>query len=84
MREFLDAILEAISAASLTDDEYNTIGLESAGHDVETYNALLALLDSRELISSSRDRLTAYFVARGVSVVESSAAKSNIFVGSGL
>jgi hypothetical protein len=76
--------LSIIGAASLTDEEFNSLTIESYGYDVDTYTALLAVVDARELVSNTRDRLRYYFLARGVEVAESTAAKSNILIGGGL
>ncbi len=84
MRAILNAILTVISAASLTDDEFSALTIESAPFDINTYNALLAVLDAREVTSTTRDRLRYFFLAKGVEVEESSAGKSNIFLGTGL
>lgn len=81
LREFLNAILGVIGASSLTDGEYSGIDLEGSAFDLETYEALLTVLDSRESMSCTRDRLRFYFLARGVEVPESSPGKSQIFVG---
>lgn len=82
IRDFLDAILAFIGASSLTDDEYITIELEDQVYTSETYAALLTIIDARELVSNTRERLTAYFTARGVSVSQTSAGRSNIYAGS--
>lgn len=49
-----------------------------------TYTALLAVLDAREVVSSDRDRLKFYFKAKGTAIGETSAARSEIYLGSGL
>lgn len=84
MRAFIDAILAFIGASSLTDGEFDALTIESAGLDLETYNAILAVLDAREVVSDTRSKLTLYFQAAGVTVTEASAAKSNIYLGSAL
>ena len=81
MRDFLNAILSFIGASSLTDQEFSDLEIESYAYDAPTYEALLAVVDARESVSNTRDRLRYYFLARGVSVSESSAVKSNILVG---
>ena len=68
-------------SASLSDDEFATITIEDQVYTLETYNALLAILDARELVSGTRDRLRYYFLARDVDVSESSPGKSNILLG---
>ena len=84
MRDYLDAILSFIGASSLTDLEFGSLSIESASLNLETYEALLGVVDSRELLSNTRDRLRAYFIAAGVSVPSSDQGKSNIYVGSEL
>ena len=84
MRDFIDAILSFIGASSLTDDEFATFTISIESYTAALYLEILSVLDSRELVSSTRDRLTYYFQARGVEVVESSPARSNIYAGSGL
>lgn len=81
MRDFLNAILSFIGATSLTDGEFSALEIESYAYDLATYEALLAVVDARESVSNTRDRLRYYFLARGVSVSESSAGRSNILVG---
>lgn len=81
IRDFLNAVLAFIGAASLTDEEFDALTIESYGYDSATYEALLSVLDSREAISNDRDRLRYYFLARGVEVAALEGV-SNIFVGS--
>lgn len=81
MREFLNAILSFIGASSLTDLEFESLEIESYAYDAATYEALLAIVDARESVSNTRDRLRYYFLARGVEVSASSAGRSNILVG---
>ena len=82
MRDFLDAILTIIGASSLTDGEYASFPSLAQEYSVAVYEALLEILDDREAVSSTRDRLRYYFLARGVEVEESSPGRSNIYVGS--
>lgn len=82
MRDFLNAILSFIGAESLTDEEFDSLTIDSASYNVATYEALSAVLVSRETISNLQDRLYAYFTARGVVTTQVSTGKSNIFVGS--
>lgn len=87
MREFLNAIMQFISATSLTDEEYATttsLPDEPGTYTVAVYNACLAILDSRELVTNTRDKLTFLFKAKGVQVEPTSKARSNIFIGSSL
>lgn len=81
-RAFLDNILQVIDAASLTDDEYASISLMGKHYDQDSYNALSAILMQREAVSSTQARLTDYYLARGVQVVEKDRAESNIWIGS--
>jgi hypothetical protein len=76
--------LAFIGAASLSDEEFESLDLEVQSYTVEVYDALLGVIDDRELVSTTRDRLTYYFQARGVSVTETSEGRSNILVGGDL
>lgn len=78
----MNAILTFIGASSLTDEEFESLEVEDQEYTSEVYEALLGVLDARELVSNTRDRLTSYFTARGVSVTETAADdKTNILVG---
>lgn len=84
MRDFLDAILAFIESESLTDDEFETITLEEQTYTKETYEALKAVLQSREEVSGQGKKLKLYFIARGVDLSEAGAVKpaaSQIFIG---
>lgn len=81
LRQFLDNILLVIGEGTLTDLEYSGIDLMTRAYDTDTYNELLAVLDSRAASGTSRTRLTQYFQARGVDVVPPSNGKSNILLG---
>ena len=84
MRDFLDAILAFIGTTSLTDDEFDAIEADEQVLSLELYAELVAMLDLRESVSNTRDRLKFYFLAANVEVSEVSAAKSNIFIGGAL
>lgn len=82
MRDFLNAILVFIGSTSLTDDEFESIDLESHGYNQATYAALSEVLDSRESVSSMQDRLKFFFQSKGVTVSEVvPAGKTNIYIG---
>lgn len=84
MRNFLDAILEFISAATLTDLEFATITLPlPPAYTNATYLALRTVLESRESVSDQVTRLKLYFVAKGVDVSSAiiPTPNSNIFIG---
>lgn len=81
VRETIDALLSMIGATSLTDEEFDSIVLPGFALNEASYLAVLSILDSREVVSETRDRLTYYFLSRGVSVVATSKAKSNILIG---
>jgi len=82
MRDFLDSILEFIEAASLSDEEFDSIDLDEQAYNIETYDALLTILDDRETVSTTRDRLRYYFLAKNVAVPSSIPARSNVWIGS--
>lgn len=86
MRDFLDAILAFIESESLTDEEFDTITLDEPEYTKEVYEALKAVLLSRESVSGQGKRLKLYFVAKGVNVDDSDPrpAASQIFIGSEL
>lgn len=85
MRDFLDEILAFIGSESLTDEEFELL----PDGTVQTYNEyvykyLRSILQGREAVSSQLNKLKSFFVIKGVSVVESTAAKdpvSQILVG---
>ncbi len=81
MRVYLDAVLTFIGAESLTDEEFDSIDLEDTDDQVATYNALLVILQGRDLVSDMTTRLQYYYQAKGVQVTAPNNANSNIFVG---
>lgn len=85
-RGFLDSVLAFIGAPSLTDEEYEGLELEDSDWNAETYTALLGVLEERDSVSDSTDRLEHVFLARGVEISESAndQPKSNILIGGGL
>ena len=85
MREALDIILTFIGAATLTDEEFDSFTVTLSSTAVEVYEELLALLDERDTVTTTRDRLKYYFLAKGVDVpnIEVEPA-SNILVGGAL
>jgi hypothetical protein len=89
MRDFVNEILSAIGAESLTDQEYVenfAVGYWTADEwTQENYDGVKALLEDRESVSNTLDRLKSLFEAHGLDI--SGAAKtaaSNIFIGSKL
>lgn len=84
IRDFIDAILAVIGASSLTDEEFGYITVEDETYTAELYTEIILVLDTREAVSNTRDRLTAYFTARGVAVTEPSAGVSKIYLGDAL
>lgn len=84
MRDFVDAILAVISSASLNDDEFELITIETQAYTAALYAEIMLVLDSRESVSSTRDRLTFYFKAKGVEVTQPSAGVTNIYCGDDL
>lgn len=81
MREFVDSILDAIDAASLNDEELELITETEQELTADLYADIMLVLDSRETMSTTRDRLTAYFTAYGVEVSEPAAGSSKIYLG---
>ena len=82
IRDFLNGVLAFLGAASLSDEEFDSLSIESAAYDVDTYGALLVVIDAREMVSGLRDRLRYLFLAKGVDVSASTPSKSNVLVGS--
>ena len=81
MREYLDAILSFIGSASLSEEEWEAVTLPGSPTDLQVYNALLGVLNARDMVSTQQDRLFFYFKAKGAQVPEPVLNKSNIFVG---
>lgn len=82
MRAFLNGILTFIGSTSLTDDEFDSIDLESAGYDQPTFAALSLILESRESVSDMQNRLKLFFQAKGVTVSDVvPEGKTNIYIG---
>ena len=84
MRDFLNAILNAIAETNLTDPEFATVTAEAAILDENTYNDLSNILDSRGGVNSSKDRLSAYYKAHGNFDFAVKPNASEIYLGSGL
>lgn len=92
MRDFLDAILAFINSASLTDEEFDFEEIQDLDTPpsltLEMYNALKLVLNTREEVSEQVDKLKNYFLAGGVSEVDSTGqdhpAASEIFLGAEL
>lgn len=84
MREALNAILTFIGTESLTDEEFDSIDLDSMDDSVAVYQSLGVVLEDRELGSAMTTRLQNYFLAKGTNVVTPRQPGSNIWVGSSL
>ncbi len=88
MRDFLNFILGFIGSTSLTDVEFDELTITAYGNDVETHDALKALLIERDEAPEIIDQLKFYFLAKGVTALSDDAqpdtAQSNIFIGSAL
>jgi hypothetical protein len=86
MREFLDGILIFIGSESLTDTEFNSIELTAADYNKETYEALKAVLENREDVSSQSKKLKMFFLSKGIDLYASlkPTPNSNIFIGTPL
>jgi hypothetical protein len=68
----------------LNDEEFEMITVTVPSYSKELYTEIMLVLDSRQSVNATRDRLTFYFRAKGAVVTEPTAAKSQIFIGSGL
>lgn len=86
MRDYLNGILSFIGTESLTDEEFDSISLQDTDDQIAVYQALLGVLQSRDLVSDDMTmRLQSYFLAKGVAVVQvTKIPVSNIFVGASL
>lgn len=88
LRDFLDSILEFIGSESLTDEEFDSLGEGlTADYTKAVYLALKTVLEARESVSGQAKKLKLYFIAKGVDLSDTGAAKtpnSNIFIGSRL
>ncbi len=83
MRDFLNAILAFVGAESLTDVEFASIDEDlSYGYNSDTYDALASMLETREAVSTTQDRLSYFFRAKGVEITVNATGTSNIYVGS--
>lgn len=81
MRAFFNGILAILLTTSLTDDEFDTVEVETPAYNQENYDALSAILAARESVSDIQTRLYYYFKARGADITEATTGKSNILVG---
>ncbi len=84
MRDYFNGVLSFIGAESLTDEEFDSIALEVSTDLVANYNALLIILQDREVVSTMTSRLKNYYLAKGAEVSEPDNSISNIFVGAEL
>jgi len=66
VRLFLNNILSFIGSESLTDAEFNSIGVSQEGYTRENYEALKSVLQNREGVSGQLKKLQNYFSAKGV------------------
>lgn len=81
LRTLSNQVLQFVGSTSMTDDEFTFTDLNPS-YTVELYGALLGVLDGREAVSNTRDRLRYFFLARGIEVGELTPKPSNIFLGS--
>ncbi len=81
MRTFLNNILAIIGSTSLTDGEFATVLSTTVEYSQSTYDDLARVLESRESVSTTIDRLNAYYLARGVTIEALETGKTNIFIG---
>lgn len=84
LREFLDAVLAFIGSESLTDEEFGGVGDIEAEYDKYTYAAMDSVLEARESVSSTRDKLRYTFLAKGADLDAAPVGKTNIFLGAAL
>lgn len=86
MRIFLNNILQFVGSETLTDAEFATINLTEMTYSLATYNALKAVLESREMVSNQLWKLKSYFKIKGVAVSGEKTVTpvSHIFIGASL
>ena len=68
MRDFINSILAFIGTTAVTDAEFAMIRAITPVYDQDLYIDLVAILDSREAVTTTRDRLRYFFLARGIPV----------------
>lgn len=66
MRVFLNNILSFIGSESLTDAEFNSIGVNVQEYSRDVYEALKSVLQNRDGVSGQLKKLQSFFVAKGV------------------
>lgn len=81
MRDFLNTVLAFIGAENLTDDEFDALTIEDTDSDSDNYGALLAVLNSRDSVSNTKNRLAYYYQAKGLLILADENAQSNILLG---
>ncbi len=83
MRLFLNNILSFIGSESLTDAEFNSIGVSVQEYNRENYEALKSVLQTREGVSGQLKKLHNYFQAKGVDLTNAPARipASQILIG---
>ena len=84
MRDWLNAILGFIGSTTLTDQEYagmNLLNVETQVYSQAAYDALSAVLLTRENVSQMQARLVGVFKAKGTEVNPADTAKTNILLG---
>lgn len=87
MRDWLNAIFTFIGAASLSDLEYaaiDTSKLTLLTYNQAAYDALSAVLATRDSVSTMQARLIGIFAAKGFTVSPADTGKTNIYLGSAL
>lgn len=87
MRDFLDEILAFINAESLTDEEFDLLPEGTVqSYNEYVYRYLRSIMQGRESVSSGLNKLKSFFVAKGVSVSETTIKDpvSQIMVGAAL
>ncbi len=81
MREILNSGLTFIGAESLTDDEWESVEDLDLSENVDRYTTLDGILFARESVSTIRDRLRNYYMAKGTDLPTVASGSSNVLVG---
>lgn len=85
MRTWLNSILQLIGAESLTDVEYDSINFLNLTVNVYNqalYDELSKVLVTRGTVSTTQEKLIAFFKLKDVNVVPAQTGKTDIWIGS--
>jgi len=87
VRNSMSLILIAVGSSALTDEEWDGLAFTGEALTVEGYDALVSILESRENVSNSLQRLEYYYLSRGIDIsgaADTESTDSVLFLGSDL